>query len=128
MVACDWLWPKGCGKLSVSYIHMQFVLDTHLFAVEALIKYDTHTPDVDFGRDFGWIFAYDKALRRQVPIGAGTLRGQVHAVVRIVVFFVHHLGQTKVCNLYLSANVSLSQQDIAWRKWNTIKQTVSVAL
>jgi hypothetical protein len=94
--------------------HTKSLLVTHLFAVEALIKYDTHTPDVDFGRDFGWIFAYDEALRRQVPIGAGTLRGQVHAVVRIVVFFVHHLGQTKVCNLYLSANVSLSQQDIAW--------------
>lgn len=47
------------------------------------------------------------------PISAGTLAGEIHAVVRIVVLLVHDLGEAEVCDFDLPTHVALSQQDVA---------------
>ena len=59
--------------------------------VQALIKYHTNAPNINFGGDFRRSLADHKALWWQVPIGPGSLTGQVHTLIRIVVFFIHNL-------------------------------------
>lgn len=81
--------------------------------VKTLIKYDTDAPDVDFGRDFRRRFADDETLGRQVPIGTGSLRRQIHAVLRIVIVLVHDFRETKVGDFDVAADAAVAEQNIA---------------
>ena len=94
----------------------QTALRSHLFAVDALVEYDTDWPDVDFGGDFWRVFADDEALRGEVPVSSGPLGGQVHPMVRRVVLRVHDLGQAEVGDLDVAAHVASSQQYVACQK------------
>lgn len=49
-----------------------------------------------------------------VPVGPCSLRGQLHAICRVVAVIVHDLGQTKIGDLYLSASCAVDQQDVPW--------------
>lgn len=39
----------------------------YLLAIKALVKYNTNTPNVNFGRYFWWVFAYYKTFWWQIP-------------------------------------------------------------
>ena len=82
---------------------------TYLFPVKALIKNDPEGPNVDFTGDFRRILADDETLRRQIPIGSGALRRQIHAVIRIVVFRIHDFGKTEVGNLDVATDTSVGK-------------------
>ena len=84
-----------------------------LLSVQALIKYHTNAPNIHFRGDFRRSLADNEALWWQVPVGPGTLTGQVHALVRFIVFFIHNFGQTKVGDLDVAGeNVSTSEKNI----------------
>lgn len=85
----------------------------YLFAVETLVENDTERPNVDFGGDFWWRFSNDKTLWRQVPIGSGTLRSQIHAMVWIIVFGIHDFGQPKVGDFDVATHRASSQQNVS---------------
>lgn len=84
-----------------------------LFTIETLIKNDADAPDVDFGGDFGWRFADNEAFRRQVPVGSGALRRQIHAVLRIVIVLVHDFREAEIRDFDITANATVAQQDVA---------------
>ena len=90
--------------------------NNYLFAVEALVENDTEWPHIDFWRDFGRGFANHETFGRQIPIGSGTLRRQVHAMIRIVVVSVHNLGQSKIGDLDVATHGASSQQNVSYRK------------
>ena len=84
----------------------------YLLAVEALVEDDPDRPDVDLGGDLGRVLAHHEALGREVPVGARPLRGEVHAVVGVVVVRVHDLGEAKVRDLDVSAHASARQKNV----------------
>lgn len=85
-----------------------------LLAVETLVEDDAHRPDVHLGGDLGRRLAHDEALRGQVPVGAGPLAGEVHALLRVVAVLVHDLGEAEVCNLNITADhVVPGEEDVA---------------
>lgn len=83
------------------------IMTERLLTVKALIENHADTPHVDFGRYFRRVLADHEAFRRQIPVRAGSLRRQVHTVVRIVILFVHDLAQTEIGDFYFAANVAL---------------------
>lgn len=48
-----------------------------------------------------------------LPVCAGPLRGEIHAVVGVVVLLVHDLAKTEVGDLDLAADVTLGEKDVA---------------
>lgn len=57
---------------------------------------------INFGGNLGRHLAHHKAFGWQVPVGARTLAGEVHAILWRVVILVHNLRQTKVGDLDLT--------------------------
>ena len=84
----------------------------YLSAVETLVEDDAQRPDVHLGGDFGRSLPDHEAFRRQVPVGSGPLRGQVHPVVRVVALGVHDLGQTEVGDFDVT-HAAAGQQNVA---------------
>mmetsp|Transcript_20001 Transcript_20001/g.45410 ORF Transcript_20001/g.45410 Transcript_20001/m.45410 type:complete len:299 (-) Transcript_20001:396-1292(-) len=66
------------------------------FSEEHLIKYDTDGPHVHFVAD-AHASVHHETFRRQVPVGARPLAGQLHAVARVV--GLHDLAQSEIGNL-----------------------------
>lgn len=78
-----------------------------------MVKDDADAPNVDFGRDFWRRFADDETFRRQVPVGAGALRRQIHAVLRIVIVLVHDFRQSEIGDFDVAADAAVAQQNVA---------------
>ena len=87
----------------------------HLLSVETLVEDDADGPHVHFGGDLWRVLAHDEALGRQIPIGPGALRGEVHPVVRVVVLRIHDLGEAKVRDLDVPTDAAAREQDVACR-------------
>lgn len=85
----------------------------YLFAIEALIENDTDRPHVHLRGDFRRGFAHHEAFGRQVPISPGTLRGQIHAMIGVVVVRVHDFGQTEIGDFNVTAHASTSKQNVS---------------
>ena len=85
----------------------------YLSAIETLVEDDAQGPDVDLGGNFGRSLPDNEAFWRQVPVGPGTLRGQVHPVVRVVALGVHDLGQAEVGDFDVT-HATAGQQNVAW--------------
>lgn len=49
-----------------------------------------------------------------LPVSAGPLGRELHAIHRVVAVVIHDLGQAEVCDLDLSAGGSVHQQDVTW--------------
>lgn len=64
------------------------------------------------GTRFGGLLWVARSLADS-PVGAGALRRQIHAVIRIVVLLVHHLRQPEIGDLNFAAYVALRQQNVA---------------
>jgi hypothetical protein len=95
-------------------LHANYGRDAfYLSAVQALVEDDAQRPDVDLGRNFRRRLAHHEALGRQVPVGPGALRGEVHAVVGVVDFGVHDLGEAEVGDLDVP-DAAARQQNVAW--------------
>ena len=75
---------------------------------------------------YGWTFQYqqkNKTGRKNWPVGACTLRGEVHADLGREVGVVHDFTQPEVGDLDLTAHRPSPQQDIAWRNTHTNRHT-----
>ena len=78
---------------------------TYLLAIQTLIKNNSHTPDVNLGWDFWRVLSDHKTFWGKVPVGASSLRGQVHSMVRVIVLLIHYFTQSKVCYFYFTTNI-----------------------
>ena len=78
-----------------------------------MVEDDADGPHVHLGGDLWRILADDEALWRQIPIGSGALRRKVHPVVRVVVLWVHYLGEAKVRDLDVATDAAAREQDVA---------------
>ena len=118
MAACDKLCPYGYKQIIKQLNSTEFEWDnremseTNLPAINALKKYAANAPHVHLGWDFGRIGSLHKHLGRQIPVGAGALRGQVHAVIGIVVVLVHLLAQTEIGYFYFATVFTGAEQNI----------------
>ena len=91
------------------------LFNPHLLSVETLVEDDADGPHVHLGGDLWRVLAHDEALWWQIPIGSGALRRKVHPVVRVVVLWVHDLGQAKVRDLDVATDATAREQDVACR-------------
>jgi len=64
------------------------------------------------GPQIYWLFG-TTTWSNNSPVGSRPLRGQIHAVIGIVILVVHHLWQTEVGDLNLAADVALGKQNVA---------------
>lgn len=53
-------------------------------------------------------------LTISLPVCSRTLGSQIHAMVRVVVLLIHHLAQSKVCDLDLPTHVAFRQQNVTY--------------
>ena len=88
---------------------MQSILEIppHLLAIETLVEDDPERPHVHLGGYLGRVLAHHEALGREVPVGAGALAGEVHAVLGVVVLGVHDLGEPEVRDLDVAGDAAV---------------------
>ena len=79
-------------------------------AVEHFIEYHSERPHVHFGRDFSGVVVLivsDESLRRKIPIGSNSLRGEFYSSGP---FVLNNLAQSEVGYFELS----LVEYDVLW--------------